>query len=206
MWYDNSYTGMCSLTFVLPVPLNSCLLCSHPLFRNSSPLLTSFLSVQFIFSLSLSLPHPSYINKVCIFATMNCSLKIINLAPAGSFGVIFIGILRLLRAVMQSITGVSALPKCVFSTYPFSDRAHIYWHSGQKCLFESPLIWKGHDGRSSKCQLLIVITFNTQHPELPICFSDTSEYHLRLNRLIWLNADIRNIAGYVWTNHSLQHF
>lgn len=117
---------VCALTFVLPVPLNSCLLCSHPLFRNSSPLLTSFLSVQFIFSLSLSLPHPSYINKVYIFATMNCSLKIINLAPAGSFSVIFIGILMLLRAVMQSITGVSALPKCVFSTYPFSDRAHIY--------------------------------------------------------------------------------
>lgn len=63
---------------------------------------------------------------------MNCSLMIINLAPADSFDVIFIGILMSLREVnalrliisvyghlKQSISCVSALPKCIFSTIHF---------------------------------------------------------------------------------------
>ena len=123
---------LCPLAFIFPIHLNSCLLCCHPVFCNSSLFSASLNSVQFNFSLSFSppLPHLSNTHNAYIFAAMTNSLMMINLASAVQLDVIFIAFLTLLREVnaLRLIISVHEQSRAQHFSSQCLSQAHISPH------------------------------------------------------------------------------
>lgn len=195
---------LCPLAFVLPIPFNSCVLCFHPVFCNSSSFSISLNSVQldFLLSFSLPLPHLSNTHNAYSLAAMTNSLMMINKAPAALLDVIFIAFLTLLREVNElrlisfaheqsrAFQESVFVPGMYFSTHPCPDRTHVYQLLGHKCVFKPPIAWRNRDGISSTFNIATVLMAYL-YSELPLCFSGALAYLLRLplKELIWPNSD-----------------
>lgn len=198
IWYDNSYIDVCPLALLLPIPLNSRLLCSHPFFL-FQPLSTQFSLIPYFHFLFLCLIFQ--IHTMLIFLLL-WLIMMINLAPTVSLDAIFIAFLMLLREVnaLRLIISVHEqsrafqesvlVPGTYFSTHPFPDRTHVYQLSGHKCLFKPPIAGHGSDGISSKFNISLVLMVYL-YPELCLCSRGASACLLRLplNELIWPNSD-----------------